>query len=417
MPIPKEAGLDHTIDFIREGYLFISNRQHSFHADMFETRLLGQRAVCMGGKEAAELFYDTEKFKRQGAAPNRLRETLFGENSVLVLDDDAHKNRKQMFMSLMTKESLNKMNEITREQWEIAIDQWTTMDKVVLYEEAKEIMCRTACQWAGVPLFAHELQQRTNDLAAMFESPAAIGRKHWKGRKARNRTERWLGGLVEQVRSGKLIPEEGTALHVFSMHRDLDGNLLDTQTAAVELVNILRPITATSLYITFCALALHHHPNARDGLQSDDDEKYRLFVQEVRRFYPFLPATVARVKNDFNWKGHPFKKGTLTFLDFYGTNHDPELWKQPNLFIPDRFKEWEGSPFDFIPQGGGDYIMGHRCAGEWVTIRVMKECLHYLVNKVNYRIPEQDLSFSMVKMPSIPHSKVVMEDVEWKKHS
>ncbi|WP_026065160.1 hypothetical protein [Amphibacillus jilinensis] len=34
-----------------------------------------------------------------------------------------------------------------------------------------------------------------------------------------------------------------------------------------------------------------------------------------------------RIKPDFVWKGYEFKEGTLTLLDFYGTNHDPNIWK------------------------------------------------------------------------------------------
>ncbi len=49
-------------------------------------------------------------------------------------------------------------------------------------------------------------------------------------------------------------------------------------------------------------------------------------------------------------------------LDIYGTNHDPKIWDNPDLFNPSRFKNWKGSPFNFIPQGGGDYWLGHRCA-------------------------------------------------------
>jgi hypothetical protein len=52
-----------------------------------------------------------------------------------------------------------------------------------------------------------------------------------------------------------------------------------------------------------------------------------MFVQEVRRFYPFFPFVAAVVKKDFTWKGFEFKEGTLTFLDLYGTNHDPEVWE------------------------------------------------------------------------------------------
>lgn len=99
-------------------------------------------------------------------------------------------------------------------------------------------------------------------------------------------------------------------------------------------------------------------------------------------------------------------------LDLYGTNHDPEIWKNPDVFNPNRFAKWEGSPFSFIPQGGGDYFMGHRCAGEWVTIEVMKVSLDYLTNRMDFEVPDQDLSFSMASMPSIPHSKVVIKNVK-----
>ena len=55
--------------------------------------------------------------------------------------------------------------------------------------------------------------------------------------------------------------------------------------------------------------------------------------------------------------------------------------------------------------------MGHRCAGEWVTIEVMKVSLNYLANKLAYSLPDQDLSYSMVSIPSLPHSKVIMTNV------
>ena len=65
--MPKEKGIDKSVSFIREGYLYITNRRKSFHSDIFETRLLGKKAICMGGQEAVELFYDTDKFERKNA--------------------------------------------------------------------------------------------------------------------------------------------------------------------------------------------------------------------------------------------------------------------------------------------------------------------------------------------------------------
>lgn len=412
--MPREEGADHSLNLMREGYLYITNRLHSFNSDLFETRLLGKKAICMGGKEAAEVFYDTDKFKRKGAAPNRAVKTLFGKNGVQSLDGQNHKQRKEMFMSIMTHDRLSKLTDITKQQLDTAIDKWEQMDNIIVYEEMKEVLCRTACEWAGVPVQENEIKNLAKNLGAMFESAGAIGPNHWKGRNARNSVEKWMREIIEEVRNGTLNPPKNTALHKFALHRDLKGNLLDTDTAAVEVINILRPIVAISIFINFIALAVHHYPKKREKLNSGDEKYAQMFVQEVRRFYPFFPFVAALVKKDFTWKGYKFEKDTLTLLDLYGTNHDPEIWENPEVFNPDRFAKWEDSPFNFIPQGGGDYFMGHRCAGEWVTVEVMKVGLYYLANRIDYEVPDQDLSFSMVNIPSIPHSKVEIKNVKRK---
>src|SRR5690625_5208784 len=101
--IPKENGLDNSINVLREGYMYIPNRRHSFHSNIYETRILGHKAICIGGKEAAVLFYDNEKFKSHGVAPKRVQKTLLGEKGVQTLDVEQHSHRKEMFMSLMTR--------------------------------------------------------------------------------------------------------------------------------------------------------------------------------------------------------------------------------------------------------------------------------------------------------------------------
>lgn len=156
---------------------------------------------------------------------------------------------------------------------------------------------------------------------------------------------------------------------------------------------------------------MHDFPETRKKLQSGDATYSRMFVQEVRRYYPFGPFLGAKVRQKFAWGGHQFNKGTLVLLDVYGTNHHPDLWKNPDEFSPERFMEWSGSPFDFIPQGGGDYNMGHRCAGEWVTVEIMQVSLEYLANHMNYKVPEQNLKYSMVRMPTLPKSRFTISDV------
>ena len=143
-----------------------------------------------------------------------------------------------------------------------------------------------------------------------------------RGRNARNQVEKWLEGLIDEVRYGKVNPPENTALYRFAWHRDLEGNLLDIKIVAVEVINILRPIVAIAIFINFIALAVHQYPHEREKLKSADEKYAQMFVQEVRRFYPFFPFVAALVKKDFTWNGYKFEEGTLTFLDLYGTNRD-----------------------------------------------------------------------------------------------
>ena len=175
----------------------------------------------------------------------------------------------------------------------------------------------------------------------MFESAGAIGPRHWMGRNARNSAEKWVKELIEKVRQGTVNPPENTALYKFSWHRELDGNLLEIEIATVEVINILRPIVAIAIFINFIALAVHHYPEERQKLQMGDEKYAEMFIQEVRRFYPFFPFVVALVKKDFTWNDYQFEEGTLTLLDLYGTNHDPKIWDNPDVFNPSRFSNWK----------------------------------------------------------------------------
>src|SRR5699024_6227876 len=96
-----------------------------FNRDIFGTRLLGgKQVICMCGEEAARVFYDNDKFKRHGAAPKRVVNTLFGKKSVQTLDGKAHTHRKSMFMNLMTRDSLGDIANLVEAEWMKKLVQW-----------------------------------------------------------------------------------------------------------------------------------------------------------------------------------------------------------------------------------------------------------------------------------------------------
>lgn len=412
--VPHDKSLDSSLALMKEGYLFIQNRVERYQSDLFQARLMGQQVICMRGEEAAKVFYDAEKFQRNGAMPKRIQKTLTGVNAIHTMDGDAHILRKLLFMSLMTPSHQKRLAELAMEQLQASSSKWEASEKVVLFEEAKEMLCRIVCYWAGVPLQESEVKERADDFSSMVDAFGAVGPRHWKGRRARTRGEEWIRGIIEDVRAGRQKADEGSALYAIAFHKELDGSQLAPQMVAVELINVLRPTVVIAVFITFAALALHEHPEYKEKLRSGNSDDYEMFVQEVRRYYPFAPLVGARVRKDFVWRQCEFKEGMLVFLDIFGTNHDPRLWENPNEFRPERFKEWKGSLFDFIPQGGGDPAKGHRCPGEGITVEVMKATLDFLVNKINFEVPDQDLSYSMAKMPTLPESGFVMNNIKRK---
>ncbi|WP_054636512.1 cytochrome P450 [Thalassobacillus sp. C254] len=415
-PIPREKGFDKTLSLIKEGFHFIPRRREKLGSDIFETRLIGQKTVCMAGEEAARVFYDNDKFKRKGALPKPLKKSLLGEGGVHEQDGEAHKHRKRMFLAMMTPERLEDMKRIAVEELDNKAIEWGKKDEVVLLNEIQEVFAVAGMRWAGLPLKEEEIKERTQELVDMVDfggsgvgSSAAIFKK---GVSARDSHEKWLQGIIKKVRAGKLEVHPNTALYIVAHHTEQNGKKLDLKSASVDLNNSYRPLIAAAYYIAFGVLALHENPEVTDKLKADKDNYSQMFAQEVRRYYPFAPAMAAKVKKNFEWHGYKFKKDMLVVLDLFGTNRHPDLWENADEFWPERFKDWKESPFAFIPQGGGDHHAGHRCAGEWMTVMVMRSCFKYLTENINYKVPEQDLEYDMTRIPTFPKSGLIISNVK-----
>lgn len=409
--IPQDPLPDSTLALTRDPYRFISRRCLEYGSDLFETRLLLQRTICLRGREAAAMFYSPQRFCRRGVMPGWLEKTLFGRGGVQGLDNGAHRHRKQLFLSLTSPKRVAVLADRFTETLAAYAERWAQQDRVVLYREWQEILCRTVCDWAGVPLPEQDVAIRADQLAALFDQAAAVGFGHLRSRRARKQVERWIGALIDEVRLGGLAAPDESALLCVAHHRDRQEQLLDTHTAAVELINVLRPTIAVAVYLTLAALALHAHPEGRMRIAVGEPGYVERFAQEVRRFYPFFPFVMARVREEFIWKGYRFPEGRQVALDLYGTNHDDRVWERPDEFRPERFVGWTGDLFNFIPQGGGHAEVTHRCPGESITLALMKAGLTFLTTRLAYDVPEQDLRLDYTRLPALPRSRFVINRV------
>lgn len=414
--IPREAALDSSLAFLHDPYRFIGTRCREHRSDVFEARLLMRPTLCLTGPEAAELFYDQDRFARRGAAPEPLRATLFGEGGVQGLDGAAHHQRKALFVALTAPDAVAALAQRVRAGWQRAAEGWPAGEPLTLYTAAQTVFMQAVCEWAGMPLPPAELAHRTPQMVLLFDGAASAGVDHWRARRARRAAERWAARLVHAAREGLLHVPPERALARIAAFDGPDGRPLPLQTAAVELLNVLRPTVAVAVWAVLAAHALHTQPGQRarlrqslEGGEGAAASALDGFVHEVRRYYPFFPAVAARTRRDFQCKGYAFPAGRRVLLDLYGTHHDPRCWTTPGAFRPERFAVPSEVPaFGWLPQGGGDVERHHRCPGEGIAEALTKQTLLFLLQDLRYALPPQDLAIEMSRLPALPRSRFVL---------
>ncbi|MDF2446998.1 MAG: fatty-acid peroxygenase [Moraxellaceae bacterium] len=407
---------DSTLALLRDPYRFVNRTCSRLGRDFFQSRIFLRRTLFLRGQDAAELIYNGELFQRAGAAPLRLQRTLFGRGGVQTLDGQAHRRRKAMFMSVLgSPQNVRALNRLVGRELAATAQGWAENGDVDFYGELRTVLTRAVCDWAGLPLDEDEVALRTEQLTALFDQARLFGPPHWRAWTMRKAAERWCGQLVESVREEALEAAEDSALFAVSWQREADGGLLDAHDAAVELLNFLRPVVAVSVYAVFIAIALERWPECRERLREDDDLYLHAFVQEVRRFFPFFPMVAARSRRSIDWKGFRIPSGARVMLDLYATNHDPKLWQAPDTFYPERFFRQEPGAYSFVPQGGGDAHVHHRCPGENLTLDLMKTVASFLARDVRYELAKQDRRLDWQHLPPLSRPVCILEDVQFTK--
>ena len=397
-----------------EGYLLLSELRKEANAPVVKARLLNKEVIAIYGKEAAKKFYDPRNFKREGAMPKIVLKTLFGENGVQTLDGQAHEHRKTIFMDLMTPKRMEEYHRILDKNLTQKLDR--QQGQFELFDLAKDVLFRSICEWAGIDLSQltkKEVDQLAEYQISMISAAVTNPATHIKGIDNRKKSEKWAQSLIENARINPVAGKEDVALYAFAKATDDHGELLPIDVAAVELLNVIRPTVALTVWIALMGHALFSRPDIYQRLHAEFDQLQDSFIQEMRRYYPFFPMLPAFAIQDVEVDGYLIPKDSWVVLDLYGTNHDDRMIETPEVFRISRYLGKEkhisyDEEYEMIAQGGGEFKTMHRCAGEWITLHTLRVFSDQLVNKYQFSIPEQDWSIPMNQFPTYPKSKALL---------
>ncbi|XP_071393946.1 cytochrome P450 1A1 [Centroberyx affinis] len=111
------------------------------------------------------------------------------------------------------------------------------------------------------------------------------------------------------------------------------------------------------------------------------------FIMEIFRHSSFLPFTIPHcTTKNTSLDGYFIPKNTCVFINQWQINHDPELWKDPSSFNPERFLSADGTEFNKL-EGEKVTVFGmgkRRCIGEVIARNEVYLFLAILVQRVRF---------------------------------
>ncbi|XP_058102058.1 cytochrome P450 71A1-like [Magnolia sinica] len=141
------------------------------------------------------------------------------------------------------------------------------------------------------------------------------------------------------------------------------------------------------------------------GKVEEDDlrqlEYFKLVVKETFRMHPAAPTLVPReTTRQCMLDGYDIAPKTLVFVNALAIGQEPESWKNPGEFWPERFIDspidYKGQDFQYIPFGAGRRI----CPGMHFGVVTVEIALANLLYSFNWELPsgmnKEDIDMSEV---------------------
>ncbi|XP_050209335.2 cytochrome P450 705A22-like [Mercurialis annua] len=125
-------------------------------------------------------------------------------------------------------------------------------------------------------------------------------------------------------------------------------------------------------------------------------------VKESMRLHPAAPAIPRECREDCQVSGFDIPKGTAVIINAYSIMRDPNLWDNPEDFIPERFlneqnnlSEAKIQNFNFLPFGGGR----RTCPGSNMALSIIHLTIATLVQCFDWKIVGDKVKVNMESKP------------------
>jgi cytochrome P450 len=356
----------------------------------------GQDWACVTDAELIDLVLHADPTHLHGGEGNEPAIPLQGKNSILVLDEAEHEEKRNLLRPLLQPERVERYEEWMAENCEDEVASWPLNAPFELLFAFERITLRNVIEvvfGARADATQRELVSRMRDLTRWGNNMRNLALQRvsfdYRGR-PQNSFIRVLSpvndlifGAIRQAQQDPNLEDRDDVLAVMTKARHEDGSPFSEQEIRDNVMTLfLQGHQTTATALAWALERLMRHPNTfarlREEVSSNGDAYLEAVVEETLRIRPPLPQVFRKVH------GEPFQLGDFRIEPgvkispiFYQAQRRPDIYPEPERFLPERFLEEPPPPKAWMPFGGGD----RGCIGRTLAMREMKAVLRTVVQR------------------------------------
>jgi cytochrome P450 len=330
---------------------------------------------------------------------NQILKPILGENSVLVLDEKPHISQRRLLLPPFHGERMQGYGEKMAAIAAREIESWPTGTPYKLRPRMQAITLEIILETVfGVHDGARmePLRAALRDFLDLTTDPKVLLPVILAGPERikffppfRRRIDR-VDGLINQEiadrRAAEDLEERDDILSMLVAARHEDGSPMSDAEIRDELLTLLvagHETTATAL--SWAMERLSRHPQKLERLRDETlagEETYlTATIQETLRLRPVIVLVLRKLTEAVELGGYELPAGVAVAPSIHLIHRDPEIYPEPDSFIPERFLDNPPGTYTWIPFGGGV----RRCLGASFAQFEMAVVLRELVKRHEIR--------------------------------
>jgi cytochrome P450 len=352
--------------------------------------------------EARRIFAGDRATLRPGDANSGPLRQLVGLQSLLLLDEDRHLDRRKLMLPSFQGDRMRVYGELMTEVADAEIDRWPLGLAFSLHPSMQAITLRIILraifgvgqderQLASLEkLFVRYTNQGMRPWMLLMAQRELPSFGPWRSfLRTRAEVDEFLYAEIERRAGDPGLEDRTDVLSLLIQVKDQDGVSLSTAEIRDQLMTLLlagHETTATGL--AWSVERLLRNPEAMERLATElalgREEYLGWVVQESLRCRPVIPFVLRYATEPFPVGGYVAPAESLLAVSISLIHQRPDLYPQPDAFRPERFEDGRTESFAWLPFGGGV----RRCLGASFATYEMRVVLRRILERCELIAPD-----------------------------